>query len=152
MTRAVDEGAQRLACFGVRPDFNPYVGVRSTMDIPTHKNETVIIGLRTDCVTLSCCILWSYVAVPSLVYCGSLRHPTVHFCCVLWCLKVHCDILRHLASLMVCCDRLTVESYIRMLAGNFGWVRFLVVCFLYKINPNPRKCIYCGKKWPKCHL
>ena len=23
--------------------------------------------------------------------------------------------------------------------GEFGWVRFLVVCFLYKTNPNPRK-------------
>ena len=36
--------------------------------------------------------------------------------------------------------------------GEFGWVRFLVVCFLCKTNPNPRKCIYRGKKWPNCHL
>ena len=28
----------------------------------------------------------------------------------------------------------------------------LVVCFLYNTNPNPRKNIRCGKKWPKCHL
>ena len=24
--------------------------------------------------------------------------------------------------------------------GEFGWVRFLVVCFLYKTNPNPNTC------------
>ena len=30
--------------------------------------------------------------------------------------------------------------------GESGWVRFLVVCFLYKTNPNPRKTICCGKK------
>ena len=23
--------------------------------------------------------------------------------------------------------------------GEFGWVRFPVICFLYKTNPNPRK-------------
>ena len=33
-------------------------------------------------------------------------------------------------------------------SGEFGWVGFLVVCFLYKINLNPRKIICCGKKWP----
>ena len=36
--------------------------------------------------------------------------------------------------------------------GEFGWVRFLVVCFLYKTNPNPRKIICSGKKWPNCHF
>ena len=36
--------------------------------------------------------------------------------------------------------------------GEFGWDGFLVVCFLHKINPNPRKSICCGKKWPKCHF
>ena len=30
--------------------------------------------------------------------------------------------------------------------GEFGWVGFLVVCFLYKINPNPPKMICCGEK------
>ena len=41
----------------------------------------------------------------------------------------------------------------RVFAENeFGRVRFVVVCFLYKTNPNPRKIICCGKKWPKCHL
>ena len=40
----------------------------------------------------------------------------------------------------------------RVFAENvFGWVGFLAVCFLYKINPNPRKIICCGKKWPECH-
>ena len=36
-------------------------------------------------------------------------------------------------------------------AENFYWVRFLVVCFLYQNNPNTRKNICCGKKWPNCH-
>ena len=30
--------------------------------------------------------------------------------------------------------------------GEFGWVGFLVVCFLYKTNPKPRKIICCGNK------
>ena len=30
--------------------------------------------------------------------------------------------------------------------GEFRWVRLLVVCFIYKTNPNPRKSIRCGKK------
>ena len=29
---------------------------------------------------------------------------------------------------------------------QFGWVAFLVVCFLYKTNPNPRKKNCCGTK------
>ena len=29
---------------------------------------------------------------------------------------------------------------------KIGWGEFLLVCFLYKINPNPRKMICCGKK------
>ena len=29
---------------------------------------------------------------------------------------------------------------------DFGWVRFLVVCFLYKINLNPRKSYLLWKK------
>ena len=29
---------------------------------------------------------------------------------------------------------------------NSVWVRFAVVCFLYKTIPNPRKMICCGKK------
>ena len=33
--------------------------------------------------------------------------------------------------------------------GEFGWAGFLVVCFRYKINPNPRKNICCDQKWPK---
>ena len=36
--------------------------------------------------------------------------------------------------------------------GELGWVGFVVVCLLYKIKPNPRKNICCGKKWPKFHL
>ena len=35
---------------------------------------------------------------------------------------------------------------ISVFSDNFGWVGFLVVCFLYKINPNPRKIVCCGKK------
>ena len=36
--------------------------------------------------------------------------------------------------------------------GEFiGCVGFLVVFFLYKTNPNLRKIICCGKKWPKFH-
>ena len=31
------------------------------------------------------------------------------------------------------------------ICGEFGWVGFLVVCSLYKINPDPRK-ISCGRK------
>ena len=42
--------------------------------------------------------------------------------------------------------------FIRGVRGEFGWVRFLAVCFLYKANLNPRKNICCGKKWPKRHL
>ena len=34
----------------------------------------------------------------------------------------------------------------RVFCGEFGWVRFLAVCFSYKTNPNPRKTICCGKK------
>ena len=30
--------------------------------------------------------------------------------------------------------------------------RFLVVSFLYKASPNPRKKKFCGKKWPKWPL
>ena len=40
----------------------------------------------------------------------------------------------------------------RVFGGDIGWVGFLVVCFLYKTNANPRKIIRCGKKWPKCHF
>ena len=36
--------------------------------------------------------------------------------------------------------------------GEFGSVRFLAVCFLYKTNPSPRKIVCCGKKWPKMPL
>ena len=46
----------------------------------------------------------------------------------------------------------TQPLYYYGVRGEFGWVRFLVVCFLYKINPNPRKNICCGKKWPKRHF
>ena len=35
---------------------------------------------------------------------------------------------------------------------KIAWVGVLVVCFLYKINPNPRQNICCGKKWPKRHF
>ena len=37
----------------------------------------------------------------------------------------------------------TVTGCLRII---IGWVRFLVVCFLYNANPNPRKLICCGKK------
>ena len=34
--------------------------------------------------------------------------------------------------------------------GEFGLVRFLVVCLLYKINPNPHEKLFAvGKKWQK---
>ena len=35
---------------------------------------------------------------------------------------------------------------------SLGWLGFLVVCFLYTINPNPRRIICCGKTWPTCHF
>ena len=37
-------------------------------------------------------------------------------------------------------------SNTRVFAENFGWVRFVVVRFLYKTNPNPPKNICCGQK------
>ena len=40
----------------------------------------------------------------------------------------------------------------RIVYGEFGWFRFLVVCFLYKTNPDPRKIICCVKKSPNCHV
>ena len=43
---------------------------------------------------------------------------------------------------------LRVNQYIEGFAANLAWVRFLVVCFLDKTKPNPRKPICCGKKWP----
>ena len=36
--------------------------------------------------------------------------------------------------------------------GEFGWLRFLVVCFLYKANLSLRKSIGCGKKRPNRHF
>ena len=36
--------------------------------------------------------------------------------------------------------------------GVCGWAGFLVVCFLCKTNPNPRKNIRCGKKWAQMPL
>ena len=35
---------------------------------------------------------------------------------------------------------------IRVFAENFGWVRFLVVCFLYKTDPKPTKKIFAVEK------
>ena len=32
--------------------------------------------------------------------------------------------------------------------GNFGRVRFPVVCLLYKVNPNPRNIFFVGKNGP----
>ena len=32
--------------------------------------------------------------------------------------------------------------------GELSWVAFLAVCFLYKMNPNPRKNTCFGTKWP----
>ena len=43
-------------------------------------------------------------------------------------------------------------TYYYGVCGEFGWFGFLVACFLYKTNPNPRKNICCGKKWPKRHF
>ena len=40
----------------------------------------------------------------------------------------------------------------RVFAENLVWVGFLVVCFLYKINPNPPKMSCCGKRWPECRF
>ena len=36
--------------------------------------------------------------------------------------------------------------------GEFGWVGFRVACFLYKINPNPRKIFAVGKSGPNATL
>ena len=44
----------------------------------------------------------------------------------------------------------SVRDVTRAFCGEFGLVRFLVVCFLYKTSPNPRKIICSGKTWPKC--
>ena len=44
------------------------------------------------------------------------------------------------------------RSVMRVRRIWLGWVRFIVVYLLYKTNPNPRKIIWCGKKWPKCHF
>ena len=41
---------------------------------------------------------------------------------------------------------------IRVFPKNCGWVRFLVVCFLYKTNPSPPKNICFGKRGPRCHF
>ena len=35
---------------------------------------------------------------------------------------------------------------------NIGWVRFFVVCFLYKPIPTHEKNVCCEKKWPNCHF
>ena len=41
----------------------------------------------------------------------------------------------------------------RVFAENFGCVRFLVVCFLYKSNPKSTKNhLLWGKSGPKCHF
>ena len=41
----------------------------------------------------------------------------------------------------------------RVFADDFGWVGFLVVCLLYKTNPNPRKKIFAvGKSGPRASL
>ena len=50
------------------------------------------------------------------------------------------DIVRHAGGMKLI--RFQYESVRR----EFGWVTFLVVRFLYKTNPNPRKFISCGKK------
>ena len=44
------------------------------------------------------------------------------------------------------------SSFIEVSVENFGWVRILVVCFLCKTNPYPRKIFAVEKKWPKCHF
>ena len=42
---------------------------------------------------------------------------------------------------------------VRLFCGEFGWARLLVVCFLDKINPSPRKKkLLLGKKCPKIPL
>ena len=40
-------------------------------------------------------------------------------------------------------------SMIRVLAENWVGLSFLWSVFLYETNPNPRKKLCCGKKWPK---
>ena len=39
-----------------------------------------------------------------------------------------------------------VQHISKVFAENFGWVGFLVVCFLYETTPNPPRNIGCGKK------
>ena len=50
-----------------------------------------------------------------------------------------------LASAVLCCMK-------RLFCGEFGLVRFLVVCFLYKTIPIPRKVRAVGKSGTKCHF
>ena len=38
-----------------------------------------------------------------------------------------------------------VKWCVRVFAGEFGWVSFLVVCFLYETDPNARKVHCCGE-------
>ena len=49
-------------------------------------------------------------------------------------------------------ETLQVSHVLGCLRRNFGWVRFLVVCFPYTTKPNPRKIICCGKKVAKLPL
>ena len=42
----------------------------------------------------------------------------------------------------------TALSLDRVFCGEFGWVGFLVVCFLCKTNPNSRKMFAVGKSGP----
>ena len=48
----------------------------------------------------------------------------------------------------------TKPPHNRLFAVNFGWVGFLVVCFVsyIKSTPTHEKVFAVGKKWPKCHF
>ena len=47
-----------------------------------------------------------------------------------------------------------VNARCKGVCGECGWGRFIVVCFLYETNPNPRKQVSVGKsaKMPRLTL
>ena len=51
-----------------------------------------------------------------------------------------------LVVLLIYCFVLFSFVFSNIFAETLVWVRFFVVCFLYKTNPNPRESSCCGKK------
>ena len=59
--------------------------------------------------------------------------------------------LSHACVYRLAYSRLLGEVYMALLvigvfAENFGWLRFAVVCFLHKANPNQRKNMLLSEK------